>query len=424
MGRSGPVTCRCHPGSLCVRLQPCRVRAPWVGQGQQPGQRPPRGAERAARGGAGSGHVTSGPEALASETPGDRVVSSSVERARRSRGSLQLRVPRVHRHGLDQVPAVPGRAHARHRLHQHALGKVGRQLRGPGLWREQGTQLPASLPPALCDMTGTSIMYVALNMTSASSFQMLRGAVIIFTGLFSVAFLGRRLALSQWLGILVTIAGLVVVGLADLLSKHDDQHKLSEVITGDLLIIMAQIIISIQMVLEEKFVYKHNVHPLRAVGTEGLFGLVILSLLLVPMYYIPAGSFSGNPRGVLEDALDAFCQVGRQPLIALALLGNISSIAFFNFAGISVTKELSATTRMVLDSLRTVVIWALSLALGWEAFHPLQILGFLILLLGTALYNGLHRPLLTRLSRGRPPAEEGEHERLLGGSRTAINDAS
>lgn len=33
---------------------------------------------------------------------------------------------------------------------------------------------------------------------------------------------------------------------------------------------MAQIIISIQMVLEEKFVYKHNVHPLRAVGTEGV----------------------------------------------------------------------------------------------------------------------------------------------------------
>ena len=39
--------------------------------------------------------------------------------------------------------------------------------------------------------------------------------------------------------------------------------------TGDLLIIMAQVIVAIQMVLEEKFVYKHNVHPLRAVGTEG-----------------------------------------------------------------------------------------------------------------------------------------------------------
>lgn len=40
--------------------------------------------------------------------------------------------------------------------------------------------------------------------------------------------------------------------------------------TGDLLIIMAQVIVAIQMVLEEKFVYKHNVHPLRAVGTEGV----------------------------------------------------------------------------------------------------------------------------------------------------------
>lgn len=71
-------------------------------------------------------------------------------------------------------------------------------------------------------------------MTSASSFQMLRGAVIIFTGLLSVAFLGRRLAPSQWVGILTTILGLVVVGLADFFSGHrDDTHKLSDVITGE-----------------------------------------------------------------------------------------------------------------------------------------------------------------------------------------------
>ncbi|KAF1458937.1 Solute carrier family 35 member F6, partial [Spheniscus demersus] len=290
------------------------------------------------------------------------------------------------------------------------------------------------LPPALCDMTGTSIMYVALNMTSASSFQMLRGSVIIFTGLLSVAFLGRKLELSQWLGILVTIVGLVVVGLADLHSSHDQKHKLSEVITGDLLIIMAQVIVAIQMVLEEKFVYKHDVHPLRAVGFQhpsdtrshpGFFGFIILALLLVPMYYIPAGSFSGNPRRTLEDALDAFCQIGHRPLIALALLGNISSIAFFNFAGISVTKEISATTRMVLDSLRTLVIWAVSLAVGWETFHGLEILGFGVLLAGAALYNGLHQPLLARLPRHVEEAGgTAEREGLLRGESTAINNES
>ncbi|XP_036405998.1 solute carrier family 35 member F6 [Megalops cyprinoides] len=281
------------------------------------------------------------------------------------------------------------------------------------------------LPPALCDMTATSIMYVALNMTSASSFQMLRGAVIIFTGLLSVAFLGRRLEASQWIGILITILGLVVVGLADFVSGNHDTHKLSDVITGDLLIVMAQIIAAVQMVLEEKFVYKHDVHPLRAVGTEGFFGFVILSILLIPMFYIPVGSFSNNPRQVLEDALDAFCQIGHQPMIVLALLGNTVSIAFFNFAGISVTKEISATTRMVLDSLRTVVIWAVSLAVGWEQFHGLQVLGFIILLIGAALYNGLHRPLLDKLPCWvQGEADSGEREGLLSAGRGSVNEAS
>lgn len=162
----------------------------------------------------------------------------------------------------------------------------------------------------------------------------------------------------------------------------------------------------------------------------GFFGFFILSLLLIPMYFIPVGNFSNNPRQVLEDALEAFCQIGHQPLILLALLGNTVSIAFFNFAGISVTKEISATTRMVLDSLRTLVIWVVSLALGWEKFHGLQVLGFLVLLLGTALYNGLHRPLLARIPccAGMVAVDEessaAERERLLNDGRVQAGDDS
>jgi len=68
------------------------------------------------------------------------------------------------------------------------------------------------LAPALCDMTATSLMYIGLNLTYASSFQMLRGALIIFTGLLSVAFLNRRLKGYEWLGILFVMIGLLIVG--------------------------------------------------------------------------------------------------------------------------------------------------------------------------------------------------------------------
>ena len=57
---------------------------------------------------------------------------------------------------------------------------------------------------------------------------------------------------------------------------------------------MAQVIVAVQMVLEEKFVYKHDVHPLRAVGTEGTDD-VHLQLL---------GTFSANRNFIRSKPVD------------------------------------------------------------------------------------------------------------------------
>nr|XP_053646127.1 solute carrier family 35 member F6-like isoform X1 [Cherax quadricarinatus] len=255
------------------------------------------------------------------------------------------------------------------------------------------TDPPPSFPrlvfylPAVCDMTATSLMYVGLTLTYASSFQMLRGAVIVFTGFLSVAFLGRHLRYFHWLGIVTVLAGLVVVGLSDFLSSSEDTSDINGIITGDLLIVMAQIISATQMVVEERLLTKYNVPPLLAVGWEGVFGFLTLTVLLVPMYFIPAGKFSGNQRGVLEDAVDAFIQLANSGVLVAAIVLNIVSIAFFNFAGVSMTKEISATTRMVLDSVRTLVIWLVSLALRWQEFQYLQPIGFAVLVVGMMLYN-------------------------------------
>ena len=78
----------------------------------------------------------------------------------------------------------------------------------------------------------------------------------------------------------------------------------------------------------------------------------------------------------------------------------IISISFFNFAGISVTKQISATTRTVLDSIRTFVIWIFSLTIGWEKLSKrtfIQLTGFTVLMIGMFLYNNVFiRPFLIR----------------------------
>ena len=88
---------------------------------------------------------------------------------------------------------------------------------------------------------------------------------------------------------------------------------------------MAQIITATQMVIEEKFVSGRNVSPLQAVGWEGLFGALILSTLLVPMYYIPTGHMIfDNPNGQMEDAIDGFYQIKNNWEVAAALSGQTS----------------------------------------------------------------------------------------------------
>jgi len=283
------------------------------------------------------------------------------------------------------------------------------------------------LPPALCDMTATSIQYIGLTLTYASSFQMFRGAVIIFTGIFSQIFLGRKMQWFKWMGIFLVISGLITVGINDVISQGGSKNTTeptdqllnqdlddgrywtpppsllrlygaegngtksdSDIILGDALIFCSQIIVATQMVLEEKFISKYNVPALQAVGWEGTFGFTTLSILLIPFSFIYVGpKFGNNPRHMLEDPYDGVYQLVHNPYLATAFCGTIISIAFFNFAGISVTKELSATTRMVLDSIRTISIWMFSISVGWQTFSALQLLGFAILLSGMCFYNDI-----------------------------------
>jgi drug/metabolite transporter (DMT)-like permease len=275
-------------------------------------------------------------------------------------------------------------------FYKHFTGKpqgdIGPQTFSPFWWAI----------PALCDSVGTTTMYIGLTLTYASSFQMLRGAVVIFTGLASKWFLKKVLVAYHWAGMIVVLLGLTSVGGAAFMGSSASSGDMPHQVLGDALIIGAQVIVAVQMVVEEKLMEKCQTPPLQAVGWEGFFGCIYMGIFCVAFYHL-----NGPRGGRFEEAYDAWDQIQSDRGVLLALLGTICSIATFNWSGLSVTKEMSATTRMVLDSLRTIIIWVFGLIAvdahtgkknHWEKFDPagpgyLQILGFILLLIGSALYN-------------------------------------
>jgi len=204
--------------------------------------------------------------------------------------------------------------------------------------------------------------------------------------------------------------GVAIVGYVSIYYKDDDQKKDDEANTdlqcplppegatpsptpvpttsdnsaallGTFLVIFAQFMVAIQMIVEEKIINKYGAPALKAVGCEGIFGFLILGTMLIPLSQIKVDGYA------LEAPIDALKQVSNNWQIQLSLVLYTCSIAFFNFFGISVTKSMSASHRMVLDSLRTAAIWAVGLLLGWERFHFEKLFGFVCLLIGTAMYN-------------------------------------
>ena len=198
-----------------------------------------------------------------------------------------------------------------------------------------GTNILLLALPACCDIAGTTLMNVGLLFVAASIYQMTRGALVLFVGLFSVLFLKRRLGLYKWFSLFVVVFGVAIVGLAGALTKDDkatpSHAALAETarsilareettmtapsqaamtIIGVLLIAGAQIFTATQFVLEERIMEKYSMEPIKVVGWEGIFGFLVTLLIMVILHFaIGTGYFN---------AREGLYQMTHYPAIAIS----------------------------------------------------------------------------------------------------------
>jgi drug/metabolite transporter (DMT)-like permease len=196
-------------------------------------------------------------------------------------------------------------------------------------------------------------MNVGLLLTSASVYQMLRGAVVIFTGLFSYIFLNRRFKPYEWFSLFMVVVGVGIVGLSSVLfpqkkpaeSLQADEFDFASLL-GVLLVLGAQVFTASQFVIEEKVLVRYKVTPLKAVGLEGSFGLFSV-LAAMPLLHVFLSK--QHPSFDIVQGYHDFFDNDRvwQTGVAISI-----SIAFFNWFGLSITSNISATARSTIDACR------------------------------------------------------------------------
>lgn len=196
-------------------------------------------------------------------------------------------------------------------------------------------------------------MNVGLILTSASVYQMLRGAVVIFTGLFSYLFLNRRLRLYEWLSLVMVVVGVGIVGLSSVLIPQKKPHATGtedpfdySSLLGVGLVLGAQLFTASQFVIEEKILMRYKTTPLKAVGLEGSFGLISV-LAAMPILHMLLGQ--QHPAFDVAQGFHDFFDHAKvwQTGVAISI-----SIAFFNWFGLSITSTVSATARSTIDACR------------------------------------------------------------------------
>ncbi|KAF0513782.1 integral membrane protein [Gigaspora margarita] len=230
------------------------------------------------------------------------------------------------------------------------------------------------------DLCNTTLLYVGLISTSVSIYQMLRGAAILFTGSFSVMFLRRRLYAYHWFSLLLLSLGILVVGLSSIRRSTLEQ---SNAFLGIIYILFAQIFNAAQLVLEEKIMIVCQITPLKAVSYEGIFGLMTVFFGMIILHLMIGISHPGE----FFDVQSGWQQIINFRQIWLTGIASCICVPFFNFFALTFTRNVNSISRSTVDACRILFTWMVSLFLGWETFSWLQVIGFMILIFGTFIFN-------------------------------------
>mmetsp|Transcript_28202 Transcript_28202/g.60059 ORF Transcript_28202/g.60059 Transcript_28202/m.60059 type:complete len:261 (+) Transcript_28202:2-784(+) len=225
---------------------------------------------------------------------------------------------------------------------------------------------------------------------------MLRASSIIFTAVLSRLCLRRRLAFMHWLGVFTCCVGVVMIGLSDFVALQP-HHEAKAFLIGFFLILMSQFVGSSVAVASEFMIKGYELPAMETLGWTGVWDMVILVLLVLPV----AQWLPGSDNGHIEDTIDTIVMLSNSMFLAGLELLLLIFDGFLISLCIVVTALLSSVHRKMLGASSVSVVWIFGLIVyygfdsqasfgeKWTKYSFLQLGGFGFLVAGQAIYGGL-----------------------------------
>ena len=245
--------------------------------------------------------------------------------------------------------------------------------------------------PSSLDMVSTVMSVFGSPWISLSLAFIFKGARVVFSAILTVLVLRRRLYAYHWTGVILCIVGLVVAASSQLFSEPSS-------LVGVILVLGSEMFKGMRIVVEEKFMKTNRMDPCFLVGIEGLYGSVVFTTTLMVVWL----GIGGSDGGSFENLEDTIFRISNSSgLIALFCIYPFITCVTSVVSAV-VTKNLSAVHNGLISVLRVGILWVIELIIfyslagspfgkmlgePWTKYSALKLVGFLIVLFSTLLYD-------------------------------------
>ena len=252
--------------------------------------------------------------------------------------------------------------------------------------------------PALLDVAATVLQAAAALFIPGAVNAALRGSVLAFTA-GANALLGVRDASAgarEWRALALCIAGVTIVGLSAVLGGGGAADAPASggwpVLLGVALALASNVVQATQVALETRLLEGAVYEPVEANAAEGVLGALACLALLALAQAAPVGS---DGSGHVEDSAQTACCLAATPAIAGAAAALFALFAGSTVAHLMLSQLRGSLFRAVVLTSRGVIVWGMeaaafaasggALGSGWQAWSPLELGGFALLVAGGVL---------------------------------------